>query len=127
MSLIVACFLFCGCTQRGTQTLNQAKINHLVFFGLQNQGDRQELIGDCNQKLSSIEGVVSYWCGEHGDFGRDTVDSDYDVSVCFGFDSKEDYACYLKHPAHVEVVQKWKPRWNWIRIHDVVNHSKGME
>lgn len=104
-----------------------AKINHLVFFGLQNQEDRNELIVDCNNKLSTIGGVVTYWCGEHGDFGRDVVDGEYDVGACFGFESKEDYEFYLKHPAHIEIVQKWKPRWNWIRIHDVVDRSTRME
>ena len=101
--------------------LRPAKINHIVFFGLENSNDREELIQDCDTKLATITGVASYWCGEHGDFGRPNVDGSYDVGFYVGFNSDKDYENYIKDPKHVEVVQKWKPRCEWIRIHDVVD------
>ena len=51
--------------------------------------------------------------------GRGNIDSDYDVGFYVGFDRREDYQGYLDHPDHVAVVQKWRPRWEWIRIYDV--------
>lgn len=100
-----------------------ARINHVVFFKLEAAQDVDELIRDCDQNLSSIPGVTSYFCGQHGDFGRPTVDSDYDVGFYVGFDRDEAYRAYLEHPNHVRIVDKWKPRWKWIRIYDVVDDT----
>ena len=100
-----------------------ARINHIVFFKLQNPDDRAELIADCDRDLATIPGVKSYFCGVHGDYGRDLVDSSYDVGFYVGFETDEAYENYLSDPRHVAVVQKWKPRWEWIRIADVVDDS----
>ena len=118
--ITLTCFAQLGCQ---TKPSRPAKINHLVFFSLQESGDVQELVQDCDQKLQTIKGVASYWCGEHGGFGRDLVDGNYDVGFYVGFDSREDYEYYLKHPDHIELVQKWSPRWGSIRIHDVVDET----
>lgn len=98
-----------------------ATINHVVLIDLKQDSEQRALIADCDLLLPSIPGVASYWCGVHGDFGRAGVDSDYDVALCVGFAADEDYASYLIHPAHVELVTKWKPKFEWIRIHDVVD------
>jgi hypothetical protein len=71
--------------------------------------------------LPEIPSVKSWWCGVHGDFGRPSVDANYDVALCVGFADEPGYAAYLVDPAHVELVQSWKPRFDWIRIHDVVD------
>ena len=98
-------------------------INHVVFFKLEDPKDSVELIRDCDEDLSTIPGVTSYYCGEHGEFGRQNVNSDYDVGFYVGFDSEEAYRAYLDDPAHIAVVQKWKPRWQWIQIYDVVDKT----
>ena len=100
-----------------------ARINHVVFFKLKAAQDVDALIQDCDRDLSSIPGVASYFCGQHGDFGRPMVDSDYDVGFYVGFDSDEAYEAYLEHPNHVDLVTKWKPRWSWIRIYDVLDDT----
>ena len=96
------------------------RINHVVLIDLKDDSGRNALVSDCNRLLPSIPGVATYWCGTHGDFGRTGVDSDYDVALCVGFQEDGDYASYLIHPAHLQLVSKWKPRFEWIRIHDVV-------
>lgn len=121
--LIAFVLMAVGCDTTKAHPFRPAKINHLVFFSLETPSDRNELIEDCDKKLSTIRGVVSYWCGEHGDFGRSTVDGNYDIGFYVGFNSKEDYDYYLNHPDHIAVVEKWKPRWKWIKIHDVVDES----
>jgi len=120
--LIAAALLLIGCGTRGIG-FSEAKINHVVLFGLQDSLDRVELINDCDAKLSKIKGTVSYWSGVHGDFGRKTVDGDYDVCICVGFESEEAYQHYLDHPNHTSLVKKWAPRWEWIRVHDVVDRA----
>ena len=122
--LIATTLLIVGCGSQKTNSFQQAAINHIVLFGLQDSVDVGELIGDCDAKLSNIDGSVSYWCGVAGDFGRSHVDRDYDVCLYVGFESDEAYRHYLDHPGHVELVQKWRSRWRWIRVHDVVNYSQ---
>lgn len=100
-----------------------ARINHLAFFKLQNPSDAPELIADCDRMLARIPGVVSYYAGRHLDAGRSNIDGDYDVGFYVGFDSEADYAAYVKHPDHLAAVNKWKPRWQWIRIHDVIDQT----
>lgn len=97
-------------------------INHLAFFKLQHPEDAQALIDDCDVMLGTIPGVVSYFCGRHLDTGRgDKVDGDYDVGFYVGFDSDDTLQGYQVHPHHIEMVTKWRPRWQWIRVHDVID------
>lgn len=100
-----------------------ARINHVVLIKLQDGAGQPALQHDCDRLLPDIPGVQSYWCGQHGDFGRTGVDGDYDVALCVGFDRAEDYSAYLVHPDHLELVGTWKPRMEWIRIHDVVDET----
>lgn len=96
-----------------------AEINHVVFFKLKDPADTQALIRACDEMLGTIPDVASYYCGEHVDIGRAGIDSDYDVGFYVGFDDLDAYRAYLDHPAHVEAVNTWRPRWEWIRIYDV--------
>ena len=100
-----------------------AVINHVVFFKLIEVEDVELLQVECDRDIASIPGVVSYWCGRHGDFGRSTVDGEYDLGLYVGFNSASDYAAYVDHPNHVALVKKWKPRFEWIRVHDIVDES----
>ncbi len=100
-----------------------ARINHLAFFKLNDPADANELIADCDSMLATIPGVVSYYAGRHLDVGRDAVDGDYDVGFYVGFANETNYAGYVAHPAHLQVVNKWRPRWQWIRVHDVLDNT----
>lgn len=100
-----------------------ARINHLAFFKLKSPAEAPQLIADCDAQLSIIPGVVSYYCGTHLQTGRTNVDSDYDVGFYVGFDSEEDYQKYVNHPNHIALVERWKPRWEWIRVQDVLDET----
>ncbi|MCP4757983.1 MAG: Dabb family protein [Planctomycetes bacterium] len=112
--------LFAACALAGCAT-KPAAIQHVVLISLQDPSDREALLQDCNRLLPHIPTVKSWWCGVPGDFGRSSVDDDYDVALCAGFADGPGYLAYLVDPAHVELVQTWKPKFNWIRIHDVVD------
>ena len=101
-------------------------INHVVFIKLDDPGDAGALMDDCDRLLPTIPGVHGYWCGQHGEYGRPTVDGDYDVALYVGFTSGDEYATYVDHDNHVELVQSWKPKFEWIRVHDVVNRDHAM-
>ena len=115
-----------ACAVGACSTANQAPpvINHVVFIKLENPGESGLLMDDCDRLLPNIPGVRGYWCGQHGEYGRATVDKDYDVGLYVGFDSEEDYATYVDHAKHVELVERWKPKFEWIRVHDVVNRNQ---
>ena len=115
--LVPAALASTGCASK------QPTINHVVLIDLKDDSEQKALVADCDRLLPSIPEVASYWCGVHGDYGRSGVDSDYDVALCVGFVRDEDYVSYLIHPAHVELVTEWKPKFEWIRIHDVVDAS----
>lgn len=124
---ILAAMLFGGCASSGPQlTLppRPARINHLAFFKLHHPEHAAELIADCDAHLATIPGVVSYYAGTHLDTGRGAaIDSDYDVGFYVGFMTEEALANYVKHPQHVAMVEKWRPRWQWIRVIDVVDET----
>ena len=100
-----------------------AIINHVVLFKLKNPQDTDELIADCDRTLATIPGVVSYFAGRRLDLGGPNVDVEFDVGFYVGFNSKEDYARYVDHPNHVAAVNKWRPRWESIRIQDVIDET----
>lgn len=126
--LIVAALLSggCACTTcdfSHVRPPRPARINHLAFFKLKNPADAAELIADCDAHLATIPGVLSYYAGTHLDVGRTNVDGNYDVGFFVGFETEETYREYVHHPSHVMVVEKWKPRWEWIRVHDVLDET----
>jgi len=124
-ALLTGSILLTGCASTSTDLPPRpALINHPVFFTLKNPADAQELIDDCNRILARIPGIVSYYCGRHFDTGRPTVDGDYTVGLFVGFDSAEDYEAYVVHPDHVRLVQKWRPRTEILRVHDILDESR---
>ncbi len=100
-----------------------AVINHLAFFKLKDPADAPALIADCDTLLRPIPGVTSYYAGPPIDVGRTSVDGDYDVGFFVGFDTVDDYLAYVEHPDHVRVVQRWGPRLEWLRTHDVLDET----
>lgn len=109
----------CGCRSANTgMPPSPAAISHVVLFNLQDPADADELIADCNERLAPIPGIASFAVGRHLDTGRSHVFSDYHVGLYVGYESEADYDVYIDHPDHVALVEKWQPRWNWIRIYD---------
>ena len=113
--------LLTGCAASGSSAPRPAEINHIVLFKLNDPADADELIRACDQNLASIPSVTSYYCGRPFDAGRENpaIDDEYDVGFYVGFEDAEAYENYVAHPAHKSLVKQWKPRFEWIRIHDV--------
>jgi hypothetical protein len=123
--LMIVCGLFAyqATAPRDAAPPCPAKINHVVLFKLKNPADAVELIHDCDVLARSVPGIVSAFAGKPLETGRSNVDGSYDVGFYVGFASEQDYAAYVDHAAHIEAVNKWKPRWQWIRIHDVIDEA----
>lgn len=119
--LILLGILLTGCvriTPGDQYAYPPGKINHVVFFELRDQNQKEELIDDCYELLQ-IPGVTSGYVGTHYEVGRESVITDYDVGFFVAFDTEDDYAAYVEHPAHVVLVSKWKPRWDSIHVYDI--------
>ena len=112
---IVTAVLVTGCAPKSSA------IEHFVLIKLENPAEAEALRADCDAMLPGIDGVVSYWSGLPDRSGRDspTIDSDWDVALCVGYPDAAAYRDYVADPAHVQLVQKWKPAFTWLRIHDV--------
>lgn len=120
LSILVG-FLITGCvriTPGDQYAYPPGKINHVVFFELRDQTQKDELIDDCYELLQ-IPGVTSGYVGTHYEVGRENVITDYDVGFFVAFDSEDGYKEYLEHPDHVSLVEKWKPKCDQIRVYDV--------
>lgn len=99
------------------------RINHVVLMKLKDPAEAGALIRECRERLATIPCVESAFTGRHGDFGRSNIDGEYDVGFFVAFDTREDYMEYVDHPEHTSLVKRWKPRFEWIRIHDVVDEG----
>ncbi|MEC9233206.1 MAG: Dabb family protein [Planctomycetota bacterium] len=97
------------------------QINHVVLFVLERPEDAAELQDDCERLLKPMPEVSYYACGTHVDVGRSTVDGDYTLGLIVSFDDRRDYEAYLVDPAHVSLVEKWKPRFTGLTIYDIGN------
>ena len=111
----------CGATPRPSRP---ALINHVVFFKLKSPATANELIADCDEHLTRVPGVESYYSGKHFDVRGANVDSDYDVGIYLGFMSQKAYEDYLEHPTHLRLQSKWQPRLQWRRAYDTIDRTR---
>jgi hypothetical protein len=113
-----------GCAAGPRMAPRPARINHFVLVKLRNPADAPAAIADCNASLATIPGVVAFAAGAPIDTGRsDAVTADYDVGLFIGFMTEADYAVYVDHPCHTALVERWRPRVEWIRVYDVLDET----
>jgi hypothetical protein len=124
MVCVVVCLLSsCAATPRSAIPTRPARINHVVIFTLNDPQDARELIRDCDSMLTTVPGIVSSYAGTHLDTVREGVQSDYHVGFYVGFMKEADYQTYLDHPAHLEIVKKWRPHLRRLQVYDVVDDT----
>lgn len=126
-ALVAVALLLGGCA--GTPAagpVRPAPILHLVYFHLEDPGDAPALLGDCQELLPGIPGVVAYAGGTHLDTGRESVDGDYDVALLVGFADVDAYRVYLGHEAHLELLARWQDKLAGYTIHDVLDQPQPM-
>ena len=107
----------CGSVRDLHDAPGRAPLQHVVLFDLRDPADTTELTGDM-VALLGIPGVVTIVTGPPVDIGRASVTRDYDLGLVVGLQSVAAYRTFLEHPVHAALVEKWKPRWNSVRIID---------
>lgn len=114
----------CGTiTTTTAHSLRPARISHIVFIKLKDPADAPALIADSDKTLPKIRCVTRYTCGRHLDMGRANVIHDYDVGLYVGFETNDEYAAYVQHPAHVAFVKEWAPKSEWIHVYDFADDT----
>ena len=119
LTVFLSCCVGCAPTARGPS--RPALVSHSVYIKLKNPADAAEIIADGDRDLRTIPGIKSYYGGTRLEPARLGADDSYDVGFFMAFGSREDYQRYLEHPKHVAAVEKWRPRWESIRIFDVID------
>ena len=109
-----------GCSTSDKQG-GTRQINHVVLFHLQDPADASALQKDCAAWLKPLPEVSYYACGPHVDVGRTNVTDDYALGLIVSFENQSEYDAYLKAPAHVMLVEKWKPEFSGLTIYDIGN------
>ena len=112
--------LLVGCSQP-TKQGGPTQINHVVLFELKDPTEAEALQQDCSELLKPLPEVIYYACGPHVDVGRPTVESGYTLGLIVSFENRSKYDAYLKAPEHVQLVEKWKPRFSGLTIYDIGN------
>ncbi|GJM22255.1 MAG: hypothetical protein DHS20C15_21700 [Planctomycetota bacterium] len=107
-----------GCVSVPAPLARSARLVHVVFFELNDPADAAALRRDCDRLLQPISVIHGYSIGEHFDTGRDSVLADFDLALVVRFLDEVDYREYLEHPAHLELVDVWRPRARGLRVHD---------
>jgi hypothetical protein len=110
-------FVLGACASTG----RPARISHHVFFDLDDPAEADALVADCHELLPTIPGVVSCAAGRHLDTGRASVDDAYDVGLYIGFETEADYPVYIDHPQHVELVDRWRSRFESVLVRDFLD------
>ncbi len=123
LALLAPSLASTGCASTNRAPERPARIGHIVFLKLVKPADTPALIADCDADLARIPGVIAYSSGRHIDTGRPTVIADYDVGLYIGFQSEQDYEHYVTDPLHTNLVERWRPRLQWIRVYDVLDEA----
>lgn len=95
---------------------------HNVFFWLKvgtPAGERQALLRDCREMLSSIPGVRHLWAGEPALTPRTVVDNSYDVGLCVVLEDAKAHDVYQEHPKHKEFAARHKDSWARLQVYDI--------
>ena len=99
----------------------RAPLQHVVLIKLRDSRQAEALLADTRRRLSAVPAVSELWAGRPFDVGRGGVDLDWDVGVIVSFADRAAYEAYLSHPEHIALVEAWQPRWEWIRVADLLD------
>lgn len=94
------------------------EVLHVVLVRLNDPLDTAACADATLAMVDQIPSIRGAFLGLHLETGRDTVQGDYDLCLTLSFDSRDGLEAYIKHPAHMAILEEWGPRIEWIRIHD---------
>ena len=98
---------------------------HTVFFWLKdkNNAEHKTALHAGLKKLSEISEIGEAYVGSPAPTNREVIDSSYDFSITFIFDSAEKQDIYQDHPDHHAFIAQCSSLWDRVQVYDAVNFS----
>lgn len=117
---LAGCVIVAGWTL-GRSGGEERALAHMVMFTLKDKSPeaRAAFVESCHKYLKDHEGTLHYSVGVIAeDVVEPVSDRDFDVALHLIFEDKEAEAKYIKHPRHVEFVEKNKDGFAKVRVFD---------
>jgi aspartyl/asparaginyl beta-hydroxylase (cupin superfamily) len=95
---------------------------HTVFFYLKDNAkpeNKAKLLEGVHE-LSKIDLIKTAYIGTAAATRREVIDSSFDVSISFIFDSAEDQDAYQIHEDHLSFVKNYSHLWDSVKVYDAV-------
>lgn len=99
---------------------------HTVFFWLnrpENPAERATLYAGL-QALATIAEIKTAYVGVAADTRRPVIDSSYDFSITFIFETPHQQDIYQKHPDHTKFIDTCAHTWKRVQVYDAVPYSE---
>lgn len=95
---------------------------HTVFFWLNDSVTEQEkkFFRESLHKLATVEHIQAAHVAKPAPTRRDVIDSSYDFSLTFIFDSQSDQDLYQPHPVHKEFIANCSHLWEKVVVYDTI-------
>jgi Stress responsive A/B Barrel Domain len=95
---------------------------HTVFFWMKNPGNQADKAAFHAGllKLAEIENIQTAYVGQPAATDRAVIDSSYDFSITFIFDTKANQDIYQDHPEHHAFINNCSPFWERVLVYDAV-------
>lgn len=109
-------------TEKVTQN-GDGPLIHTVYFWMNEDVTETEKaeFHEALKTLKEIDLIQQGWIGTAAPTEeRGVIDSSYDFSITFIFDSVEDEAAYQIHPDHATFVEENSANWARVQVYDVI-------
>ena len=96
---------------------------HNVYFSLKESSAEkiESMVKDCQEYLSSQDGIVSFSCGvRETELNREVNDTDFDVSLHILFETRAAHDAYQTEAQHQVFIERNQENWSQVRVFDTV-------
>ncbi len=96
---------------------------HTVFFWLKEKNNQEHYKALHNGllELSKIDLIQTAYVGKVADTNREVIDSSYDFSITFIFDTKENQDAYQTNEDHYKFIEKCSQYWSKVQVYDALS------
>ena len=121
MVAVILCSLIVSIIPAHVHASPNIGVNHVVLLWLKPETgpNTAEKIIQLTKQLQNISGVQQLQVGRSISSNRKIVDASFDIGIYMRFNNTDEMNTYLKHPQHVELVEKHiKPNITKIVVYD---------
>lgn len=114
--------------QSGEDDPQRGPLVHTVYFWLNNpdsEEDHQKMLEGLRM-IEEIDLIKEGYVGVPfpAEEERGVVDSSYDFSITFIFETREDEQTYQTHPTHLDFIENYSSLWKKVVVYDAVSPAE---